>query len=122
MTTVPPFRIAEKQAAAAKAKQALMIGSTELRVFTYREPYQLGDTAQRNSLLRTLNDEFDTTIPLPPADKPGVFYLVVLDGTPVLVPENDALAFTLGVVLAKEGVEVARRVSYRAEMLPVRKG
>jgi hypothetical protein len=51
----------------------------------------------------------------------GVFHLVVLDNIPILVPEDDALGFTIGVVLARLGVEAARRVSYRPEMLPVAK-
>lgn len=111
------FRIRTNQAAAARAKQALMIASNELGIFTYYWPHQLADPAQRDSLLHMLAEQFSATLPLTD-DPSGVFYLVVLDDEPILVPEADALAFTLGVVLGRRGIEEARRVSYRAEMLP----
>jgi len=125
-TPKPQFRIAPSQSPAAKAKQSLMVAAGELRILTYREPYQLSDRAQRDSLLHTLNTEFDETIPLP-ADG-GVFYLIVVEDPakaggkpkrrPVIVPENDVQAWVVGYAVAKVGIEQARRVSYRAEMLP----
>jgi len=118
--TEPTFRIAERQAPAAKAKQALMIAANELRVFTFYSPYQLADPGQRESLRVQLAEQFGATIPMP-QETAGVFHLVVLDGVPLLIPENDALAFTFGVVLARRGLDAARRVSYRPEMLPAPK-
>jgi hypothetical protein len=207
-----PFRIAAKQAPAAKAKQSAMIGSDELEVFTYYFPFQMADPKQRASV-RAYLAQRNTGIPLPevqvinifgqptegtftlkvgrkttspleldaPAEKvqeelqglraagtptvtgsaatgyvvtfpdtgkvapeitatwsftydkgpepgvtistpPGVFFLIDLDGVPLTLPEDDALPFILGVVLAKRGLEAARRVSYRPEMLPAAKG
>lgn len=123
------FRIAPDQSIAAKSKQALMIAASELKILIYREPYQLGDVDQRNSLLHTLNTEFDETIPLPAGR--GVFYLIVVEDPaeqgekpkrrPVLIPENDVQAFVVGYAIAKVGIERARRVSYCAEMLPAAK-
>lgn len=123
MTDNPAFRMLPKQATGAKAKQSLMIASSELGAITYREGYQLGDPDQRESLLHTLRHEFNTTIPMPtfdPADEDPylVSYLVVVNGVPVLVPEEEAQAFALATVLCLAGVEAARRVSYRADMLP----
>lgn len=122
----PSFRIAPSQSVAAKAKQSLMVAAGELRILTYREPYQLSDVKQRDSLLHTLNTEFDETIPLP--GDGGVFYLIVIEDPaapgkkprrrPVLLPENDVQAWVVGYAVAKVGIELARRVSYRAEMLP----
>jgi hypothetical protein len=114
------FRIASKQAPAAKAKQALMIAANELGVFTFYSPYQLSDPDQRDALNVQLDEQFGAAIPMP-KDTAGVFHLVVLDGVPLLIPENDALAFTFGVVLARLGLDAARRVSYRPEMLPAPK-
>jgi hypothetical protein len=119
-TPAPAFRIAAKQAPAAKAKQALMIAANELGVFTFYFPCQLGDAEQRESLRTLLAEQFDSAIPMP-EETTGVFHLVVLDGVPLLIPENDALAFTAGVVLARLGLDAARRVSYRPEMLPAPK-
>ncbi len=116
--TESDFRIAPAQALAAKAKQALMIGADELRLFTYYSPYQLGDADQRASLLHTLEEQWGATISLPEAPT-GVFYLVVVDDEPVLVPESDALPFTLAIALATGGPDLARQVSYRPEMLPI---
>lgn len=125
------FRIAADQSGGTIAKQALMVASNELGVLTYRQPYQLADAAQRDCLLHTLNTEFDTTIPLPPIKydnvgkarkaRSAIFYLIVdLElKQPVLLPENDVVPFVLGLVLARCGIEAARRVTYRAEMLPV---
>lgn len=112
-----PFRIAPGQADWAMRTQSLMVAANELRVFTYREPYYLGNPDQRASLEYTLLTEFGATFPLPD-DTRGVFYLIVLDGSPVLLPEEDANAFAFGVVLARQGLQAARRVSYRPEMLP----
>lgn len=209
--TRAPFRIAAKQAPAAKAKQALMIAANELGVFTFYFPIQLADPAQRHSIRRMLADQFGIALALPDVhhvaisgrpdggtftltygstqttgpiphdatpeqvaaalraldgidddvtvtsigtqyvvtfdlaehDRPkltaaadftggtnpgisvqrpaAVFHLVVLDGQPILLPEDDALAFTFGVVLARRGLDAARRVSYRPEMLPAPK-
>lgn len=128
---VPNPRIAVKQALAAKAKQVLMTGDLELGLFVYRQPYQLGNAEQRASLAATLEEEFHASIPLPEIEmkwdatakahvpKKSTVYLVVVAGTPVLVHENDALAFTLGLALAKGGIDMARRVSYRLDMLPL---
>jgi hypothetical protein len=125
MTTAnnPNVRLLPAQATGAKAKQALMIASGELDVFTYREGYQLADLDQRAALERTLRDEFDTSIPLPTVDPDDedaymVSYLVVVNGLPVLVPEEEAQPFALALVLALAGVKAARRVSYRPDMLP----
>jgi hypothetical protein len=123
MTTnlpTPYARLLPAQATGAKAKQAAMIASGELRVLTYREGYQLADPAQRASLEYTLREEFGTAIPLPPVDPDGsaVSYLLVVNGVPVLVPEDDVQPFVAGVVLALAGVDAARRVSYRPDMLP----
>jgi len=117
MTESAPFRIAAKQAPAAKAKQALMIAANELGVFTFYFPCQLADAEQRDSLRALLAEQFGAKIPMP-EETTGVFHLVVLDDVPLLIPENDALAFTFGVVLARLGLDAARRVSYRPEMLP----
>jgi hypothetical protein len=211
--TESDFRIAPKQALAAKAKQALMIASTKLEILTYYSPYQLADPVQRASLRRTLAEQFNTGAVLPDirvisitgkpaggtfaltcdehitkeldikraaaedikaslmeipsladveftvagglnvgyvvafpdsiADAPeltasgsftgghnpainvsrpsAVVYLVVVNDEPILVPENDVLPFTLGIALATGGPEMARKVSYRPEMLPVRR-
>lgn len=115
-----PFRIAAKQAPAAKAKQSAMIGSDELEVFTYYFPFQAADPKQRASVAAWLAQRGDT-IPMPD-ETTGVFFLLELDGVPIVLPENDALPFILGVVLAKRGLEAARRVTYRPEMLPASKG
>lgn len=119
MPTPPPVRIAVDQPIATKAKQALMIGSQELRLFAYRQPYHLGHVDQREALLETLNTEFRRTTALPPKSVSGrlVVYLVVADGEPVLIPENDVLAWVLAYALAKGGRAAADRVSYRPDML-----
>lgn len=111
------FRIAAKQAPAAKAKQTLMIAANELGVFTFYFPCQLSDPDQRASLQHMLADRYRASIPMPEGTT-GVFHLIELDGLPMLIPENDALAFALGVVIARQGLAGARRVSYRPEMLP----
>lgn len=127
-----PFRLLPKQATGSKAKQALMIASGELDAFTYREGYQLNDSTQRAALERTLRSEFNVTIPLPDIEmikKKGtnppvweprsmVSYLIIIQGLPVLVPEEDVLPFVLATVLSQAGPDAARRVSYRADMLP----
>jgi|ERR1051325_9042270 hypothetical protein len=115
-----PFRIATGQSFTATAKQALMIGAGELGLFAYREPYQLGDEDQRASLLHTLNTEFDTSIPLPSKGTRSVYYLIVLldERQPVIIPESEVVAFVFGYVLGKAGIDAARRVSYRPDMLP----
>lgn len=127
--TKPPFRIAARQAVATKAKQALMIGSGELGLFGYRQPYNLGYASQRAALLQTLSAEFGRGAELP--DQPAsekqqvqgqefatlVVYLVVADGEPILIPEVEVLPWVFGYVFAKAGRDVAQRVSYRAEML-----
>lgn len=122
MTTKPaPYtRMLPAQATGAKAKQAAMIAANELRLLTYREGYQLADPAQRASLEYTLREEFDTAIALPEVapDGSAVSYLLVVNGVPVLVPEDDMQPFIAGVVLALGGVGPARRVSYRPDMLP----
>jgi hypothetical protein len=114
------FRIAARQAPAAKAKQSAMIGSVELEVFTYYFPFQMADSNQRASVKAWLATR-GAAIPMP-AESTGVFFLLELDDVPILLAENDALPFILGVVLAKRGLEAARRVSYRPEMLPAAKG
>lgn len=115
-----PFRISPDQSVSAKAKQALMTGAKELQLFTYRQRYQLGNAAQRASLLHTLNTEFDVTVPLPavPAGGRAVFYLIVADGVPVLLAEDEVLPAVVLYALAKGGLDAARRVSYRPETLP----
>lgn len=118
--TDAPYRIAPKQAPAAKAKQALMIGSDELGAFTYICPYQIGDEQQRLAV-EGMFTNMGHTLALPD-DAAGVFYLIVMDSVPIMVPETDAVAFTMGVVLARLGLDAARRVSYRSEMLPAPKG
>lgn len=120
MTATEPYaRILSEQSTGSKAKQALMVASQELGVFTYREGYQLSDPDQRDALEHTLRHEFNTSIALPEVgDIYTVSYLVVINGAPVLVPEEDAVQFTLGAVLALAGVQAARRVSYRPGMLP----
>lgn len=115
--TEPTFRIAAYQAPAAKAKQAAMIAANELGIFTYFWPVQLADAEQRDSLRRLLAEQYGSEIPMP-ADTTGVFLFIELDGVPALIPENDAPAFVLGVVLGKRGLDAARRVTYRPEMLP----
>ncbi len=112
------FRIAAHQAMAAKAKQALMIADEELRLLLYRQPYQLANDMQRASLLNTLREEFDAEIPLVTLDRKTTGFLVVYDGTPIIVYEADALPFVLGIALATGGIDMARRVSYRVDMLP----
>lgn len=113
------FRIAAKQAPAAKAKQSAMIGSDELEVFTYYFPFQASDPKQCASVQAWL-DQRGVDIAWP-AETGGVFLLLELDGVPIVLPENDALPFILGVVLAKRGLDAARRVTYRPEMLPAPK-
>ena len=112
-----PFRIRADQSVAAKAMQALMILSNELRLAVYRQPYQLGDTAQREALLHTLNTEFDTTIDLPKKGR-HVMYLVIVEGAPLLLHVDEVLPWVIGYAHAKGGIDAARRVSYRADMLP----
>lgn len=121
------FRIAPGQSGGHMARQALMIAAKELRVITYREPYQMADPDQRDCLLHTLNTEFDQTIPLPPVEydrsgepRSSVFYLIVDLKTriPILLPEGDVVPFVLALVFARQGIDAARRVTYRAEMLP----
>lgn len=111
-------RIAPGQSVGQTAKQSLMIASGELEILGYRGLYQLGQPAQRQSLLHTLNTEFDVTIPL--ADR-GVFYPIVdLDQRlPVALPEADVVAFVLGYGLARGGIDAARRLTYRPDMLPL---
>ena len=111
------FRIRPAQSVAAKAMQALMILSNELKLVVYRQPYQLGDTAQREALLHTLNTEFNTTIELPKKGR-TVAFLVVVEGKPLLLHTDEVLPFAVGYALAKGGLDAARRVSYRADMLP----
>lgn len=117
--TTPSFRIAAGQPVATKAKQSLMIGSQELEMFVYRQPYHLGHASQREALLHTLEAEFGRTAELPTLEASTrlVVYLVVVDDEPILIPEVEVLPWVFGYVFAKAGREVAQRVSYRSEML-----
>jgi hypothetical protein len=115
--TPPLFRIAANQSLPAKAKQALMIANQELGILIYREPVQIANADQRASVLHLVNTEFNCTIALPGRQR-GMFYLVVFDGVPSLIPESDVLPVVWAYALAKGGIEMARRVSYRPEMLP----
>lgn len=118
MTDKPrPFRIRADQSAAAKAMQALMILSDELKLAVYRQPYQLGDPAQREALLHTLNTEFDTSIDLPKKGR-HVVYLVIVAGVPMLLHTDEVLPFVTAYAFANGGIDAARRVSYRGDMLP----
>jgi hypothetical protein len=119
MPTSPPVRIAVEQSIATKAKQALMIGSQELRLFAYRHPYHLGHVDQREVLLETLHGEFKRSAALPPKSVSSrlVVYLVVAEGEPLLIPENDVLPWVFAYALAKGGRAAAARVSYRPDML-----
>jgi hypothetical protein len=129
MTDTPrPFRIRPDQSVAAKAKQTLMILSNELRLAVYRQPFQIGDVPQREALLHLLNTEFGTTIPLPKKGRAVVYLVACEDNSgaqprrvPFLVHEDEVLPFVVGYAFAhpRGGFDAARRVSYRADMLPL---
>lgn len=131
MTEKPPFRIAPGQASMARSMQALMTANIELQAFVYRGPYQLAEREQREALLHVLNTEFNTTIDLPAAPpvrrvkkregQPGtlIAHLVVIDNQPVIFyEENDVVAAVFGFILGRYGMDAARRVSFRAGMIP----
>lgn len=119
MTSPSPVRIGLDQPIATKAKQALMIGFQELRLFAYRQPFHLGYSEQRESLLHTLHTEFNRGVTLPAEDtsKKLVVYLVVFEGEPLLLAEHEVLPWVFAIALAKGGRAMAERVSYRPEML-----
>lgn len=114
-----PFRIMPGQATPAMAKQALMILANELRMVTYREPYNLGDPAHVASLLHTLKTELNQTIPLP--DEPtGIFYLIVCKGQAALIAQQDVAAVAWGIAFALGGMPAAQRISWRPEQVTQR--
>lgn len=122
----PQPHIAADQPVAVMAKQVLMTVS-ERRLITYRQVYHLGYTDQRQSLLHTLEKEFHRTADLPTPVMVGknkdkfafnmVFYLVIADGEPILLPEEQVLPWVFGYVFGKAGREAAERISYRPDML-----
>ena len=119
MTQPKTFRISAEQATPARVKQALMTASNHLGVLIYQQPYQLADPTQHQALVTTLKQDFHLFNDLPSlATTPTVVYLVTVKGTPVVLHEEDALAFVLGVAVALGGRDGADQVTYRPEMLP----
>jgi hypothetical protein len=96
-----------------------MIGSHELNLFTYMQPYDLRRRDQVAALHAVYQSEFDRPAPAGvanPGDAP-VRYLIVFAGEPILLTEAEAPATIFGMAIAKLGWIAGTKVLYRADLL-----
>jgi hypothetical protein len=115
--TAPAVRITGTPEA--KAKHACMVGSHELRLFTYMQPYDLRRRSQVDALRALYESEFKRPAPAgidSPGDDP-VRYLIILDGEPILLPQNEAAPTIFGMAIAKLGWEAGIKVLHREDLL-----
>ncbi len=115
--TIKPVRISPYQSNTTRAIQAVMIAATELELITALGPYQVGEPVQRESVLTWLRTRYNMTIPL--TQTRGLVFPILVDGTPVVLTEDNALPALTMLALVKLGLDGARRLSHRPDMLPV---
>lgn len=108
---MPVLPIDPADAVAIRCRHALMI-ATKLRALASLGAFNLRSADDRRRLIALYATEFDRELTLEP-DATGIRYLVDFKGTPLLLPEGDAvLATALTAALAVGGPDAAKQLAY----------
>lgn len=108
---MPTLPIDPAEAVSIRCRHALMV-ATKLRALASLGSFDLRSVRDRQRLASLYRSEFGKELHLP-ADATGVRYLVDFRGTPLLLPEGDAvLATALTAALATGGPEAAAQLAY----------